>query len=387
MKKSGYDLLILGGGCAGLSLGQALIKYKIRSFRALIIESRQTYAQDKNWCFWDKNPSRYNKIIRKSWDQWSFSTKDEGVSHHESGENLAYHCISSVDFYNQALEQINNSDCVDIITDTEIQKIEIMRSGIRAETSNGIFYSQWGVDTRPTKSKLSGGNIYGQKFEGVEIETNVDQFDHLNVSLMSNMCSDSYGFRFTYILPFSPRRAFIEETRFGKNIKPDLIKEELDASLEKIAGESITQIHFRETGFIPMSTALTSSKRNNRLILAGVSAGAARASTGYAFLRIQNWAAYCAKNIFFKGFPKTHPSDPILQKWMDQIFLRVIERSPDLASNIFLSMASGVKPDVFARFLSDRGSYIDFLKIALALPKKPFMSELLRGIVKRESSL
>ena len=48
-----FDYIIIGGGCAGLSLAYELDFIKIKPIKKLaIIEPRQEYKRDKTWSFW-----------------------------------------------------------------------------------------------------------------------------------------------------------------------------------------------------------------------------------------------------------------------------------------------------------------------------------------------
>ena len=48
-----FDYVILGGGCAGLSLAYELdINDKIKNKKLAIIEIRDAYQRDKTWSFW-----------------------------------------------------------------------------------------------------------------------------------------------------------------------------------------------------------------------------------------------------------------------------------------------------------------------------------------------
>ncbi|MCH1414414.1 MAG: lycopene cyclase family protein, partial [Glaciecola sp.] len=48
---SEFDLVIIGGGCAGLSLTLALLKYNYMG-KVLIIERREQYEHDRTWSGW-----------------------------------------------------------------------------------------------------------------------------------------------------------------------------------------------------------------------------------------------------------------------------------------------------------------------------------------------
>ena len=48
-----FDYIIIGGGCAGLSLAYELqINNKIENKTLAIIEPREIYERDKTWSFW-----------------------------------------------------------------------------------------------------------------------------------------------------------------------------------------------------------------------------------------------------------------------------------------------------------------------------------------------
>ena len=75
MTKKKVDFIILGGGCSALSLINNVIKKKITNYTFLIIEKRKKYTDDKSWCFWDKNDSRYTEFTENSWYNFSFNHK------------------------------------------------------------------------------------------------------------------------------------------------------------------------------------------------------------------------------------------------------------------------------------------------------------------------
>ena len=48
-----FDYIIIGGGCAGLSLAYELeITNNLKDKTLAIIESRKEYKRDKTWSFW-----------------------------------------------------------------------------------------------------------------------------------------------------------------------------------------------------------------------------------------------------------------------------------------------------------------------------------------------
>ena len=61
------DVLILGGGCAGLSLGVHLTHDAMPRRRTLILESRDSYTNDRTWCFWRSEAYPFEHLISHSW--------------------------------------------------------------------------------------------------------------------------------------------------------------------------------------------------------------------------------------------------------------------------------------------------------------------------------
>ena len=52
-----FDFVIIGGGCAGLSLAYELeINNKLKNKTLAIIEPRNDYKKDKTWSFWKTFP-------------------------------------------------------------------------------------------------------------------------------------------------------------------------------------------------------------------------------------------------------------------------------------------------------------------------------------------
>ena len=73
-----YDFVIIGGGCAGLSLAYELdIHNKLNDKTLAIVETREEYKRDKTWSFWKVNEHNFNDCIKKSWKQFSIKTNSE----------------------------------------------------------------------------------------------------------------------------------------------------------------------------------------------------------------------------------------------------------------------------------------------------------------------
>ena len=61
-----FDYVIIGGGCAGLSLAYSLeVNHKLRGKSLAIIEPREKYERDKSWSFWKTFEHGFDDCVKK----------------------------------------------------------------------------------------------------------------------------------------------------------------------------------------------------------------------------------------------------------------------------------------------------------------------------------
>ena len=71
-----FDYIILGGGCAGLSLAYQLdINNKLKDKSLAIVETREEYKRDKTWSFWKVTDHNYDDCVIKNWNNFSINSK------------------------------------------------------------------------------------------------------------------------------------------------------------------------------------------------------------------------------------------------------------------------------------------------------------------------
>ena len=70
-----FDYVIIGGGCAGLSLAYELdINNKLNNKTLAIIEPRTEYKRDKTWSFWKVINHNFDDCVIKSWNNFSVNS-------------------------------------------------------------------------------------------------------------------------------------------------------------------------------------------------------------------------------------------------------------------------------------------------------------------------
>lgn len=377
MKQRSFDFAILGGGCAGLSLARELSLKKHFQKKIVIIEPRTTYLNDRSWCFWESQDINLQKIlepiIHHSWQQWRFS--GENFSHIHSSEGRRYCYIAAEDFYHQALSLIHPNQHIELRQGQTAVKIKHSQEGflILLEEGSSLHANQV-IDTRSTVYRDSHEAQMWQIFYGYEIETSHPIFDDRIVGLMENLTGKSTATQFLYVLPFSKTRALLELTQFSKTLfAPEKLATDLNHYLLDKLGNHHFKILRTESAALPMGlTSLTRSTLPH-YHYAGITAGAIRPATGYAFIRIQQWAQNSANRLCHgKSLLPVKQSMPLV-KAMDHVFLGILQDTPALGASLFQALAERVSGDSLVRFLMDEAKFKDCYQVIKALPKLRFL--------------
>jgi lycopene beta-cyclase len=373
-----FDLVILGGGCAGLGLSMALAAQRGRCPRTLVIEARSAYANDRTWCFWTGTVAPAPYPIAHRWQTMRVAHAGQSVSL-DCGSK-PYHMLAAEDFYAAARASIDRQPNIALRLGTSVAG-EPHRSSSGAagsvwhiRTSAGDVTARSVVDTRPSALPRSGGAALWQSFYGQEIECDAAVFDPLSIDLMNFLAPDPRHIAFVYVLPVTPTRALVEVTVFGATpLAPKDLSAQLEAAVaQRVGGATFTTLR-REHGILPMGLNAAPRSPHPSLVRVGLMAGGARPSTGYAFQRIQRWAIECAQALLSGGNPTGHRPDPLPLRLMDQIFLDVLRADPRQGGALFFALFSRVDPARVIRFLSGHGGVADSLAVVAAMPVPPFL--------------
>jgi lycopene beta-cyclase len=378
MPKLDCDLLIIGAGCAGLSLAREIIRQSNgnNNRRVMLLEPRENYGNDRTWCFWQRQPEIDRAIVSKSWNAWQFDTKDDAVIH-RSATDWAYHCVPAATFYKQAQQDIKKTPSISLLLGQTVTAVNPTDRDIEVETNGGCISASRVIDTRPPTFERTDEAPLKQVFYGLELRLNEPQRDTEIARLMSRMSSDAGGFKFHYLLPLAPDHVLLEVTRFSPvSIVPASLEDEVYKAAQNYFPNGIAETLRHEQGLIPMGLPPAVATADTRWVRAGTSAGAVRASSGYAFQRIQRWARDGAF-AFLKQqpIPEQTPVTGVLG-WMDRVFLDTLRRQPDLAPDLFMALARHVPADRLVRFLTEQPRAVDLAAVIAALPARPMLKTL-----------
>tara|TARA_E500000331_G_scaffold182689_1_gene176058 strand:+ start:307 stop:1374 length:1068 start_codon:yes stop_codon:yes gene_type:complete len=352
-----FDYIIIGGGCAGLSLAYELeINKKLKNKTLAIIEPRKEYKRDKTWSFWRVIPHNFDDCVKKNWE--NFSINITGKTNHLECTSYPYQSIDSGLFY----EKINNKL-------RENENITFFNDLTEINSENSFIFNS------VPSLKRNHLNLW-QHFCGVEIETESDFFDDSLFNLMDFDCEQRESVHFFYTLPYSKNKALVETTWLSKMV--DNSQKDYDKQIKNYIEKNLNlknyKITYKEEGAIPLFYPLNKKERNK--INIGTAGGMTRLSTGYTFLNIQEHSKYIREN--FENITNINKFE-IAKKYqfLDEIFLRVLEKHPEKMSEIFFKMFEA-SPNTVIKFLSNKSNFFDDLSIILKMPKLIFIKALFK---------
>lgn len=380
-----FDLVIIGGGCAGLSLAYQLSLFGESCPRTLIVEERANYTNDRTWSFWDVNEPAHKNLAPHAWN--NFVIKNNQLAQQYSCKATPYFMLPSDIFYEAAINAIKSNVKIQLLTGEKLSGDLIKKDAWHIPTSQFSATATNVIDTRPNKAITKKDSLMWQSFVGYEIELEHPLFDQDELVLMDFDANFKEGLGFIYCLPISKSRALIEYTVFSEDL---FVADQLKAHLIKKIGEYIDNARYKilrqEAGILPMGNKLIQQKDDSSYLFAGLFAGAARPSSGYAFQRIQAWAKDCATELINHQQIKRFKKDSWIQTWMDLLFITVIKKNPNLGAKVFEELFKNCEIKTIANFMSDHSTFLEKLKIIAALPAMPFLLAI-PDLIRKKSQL
>lgn len=386
-----FDWVILGAGCAGLTSCLLLLEQGVTT-PILLIDRRTTFRDDRTWCFWDIEPTPFTHLAVARWSDWAVrtGTGTDLLTVTTSNERFPYLCLTAADFYSYALERIAGYPNVTLLLGHDVFETQDYPETTTITTSAGNYRARTVLDGRGLppgdetfEMARTTANWVPQQFVGLRVRTSRPVFDPTRCMLMDFSVSQDSGIRFMYVLPFSETEALIENVYLAEPHLSQTIYR--DQTLEYLAGEFGLAPHEyvidgEERGYIPMTDftfPMTHGSRTHRI---GMLGGGTRASTGYTFLRIQR---SCRELItaLVSGEPAPTRIDRLRFTLLDRVFLRFMIDSPHRAPDVFSRMFRGTPSNSLVRFLSEKSSALDELRIILALPKRLFLGAAARAFL------
>lgn len=376
--KPDCDIIFAGAGLSALSLAVRFAALPSPP-RMLLVEPRQESIRDRTWCYWQLHETPFDAAITSRWHDWTVRTPTVGTSRRDV--RTPYVRIPADRLHQIATDRLAASSRFEFLRGVSVASIEENSDRAVVHLSDGRrIESSWVFDSRPPREARAS---WRQIFRGLELHSPEAKLDTSTVTLMDFQSAGPEGIRFFYVLPLDAQTALVEDTWLVASHKaPAFSDDEILSYAAKHLSPASWQIRHREEGNLPMgltSSAPAAVDIKHRIISWGTAAGAVRASSGYAFSRIQ-----AASDRMAAAWQRTGRPDPAavhgsrFLDWMDRVFLRAMTDQPERVPEFFVRLFDHVPPNALIRFLESEPRPADILQVMRALPPRPFLRAALR---------
>lgn len=363
-------IAIIGAGVSGLLLSQKLIKegYEVNLFGP-------TDERPQTICSWRsaETPLPQRDHVIQSWQSWQMV--HNGEKNVQSSSRYRYEAIDALSMKKSLEDTLSESSKFNRIRQN-VNSLIPETNSMQILTDKEEYKFSFLFDTRaPKRSK----DCCLQQFMGLYLNVSPKKLNINQPILMDFDVSQAAadGVTFVYALPLGEKNTLIEATQFGMTkVAPDLLTDIAREWIKKKSNTTLSKslCSSKEEGLIPMGSVIPQSRHT---IPFGVAAGATRPATGYALRGIERQLDSITPCIKTKKAPAFKYS--ATARFMDSIFLRVLQNDPAIMKNVFWQMGKKIDGDIFASFLCDEGGLRGAFAAAMAVPKKSFIRQAFRG--------
>lgn len=390
-----YDLLIAGGGAAGLSLAYRLASPQWSGLRIGVIEAEVKEGNDRTWCFWEQGEGPFEGLLAHRWDRMDF------YGYHGKQVSLdlqpyAYKMLRSGDFYAHCHKALDHAPHIHRIQD----RVRVYEKGTGSEGTEILVHMQQKTVQAPlvfASTTLEGvldearqGLWLNQHFKGYYLASEEPVFAGLTARLMDFRVEQVDGYPcFVYVLPTDAHHALVEYTVFS----PDAwTNSAYDAPLHRYMEENLgLRDHFQvlhtEYGQIPMTDYDFVGAWRRRypdlpgLVPVGTMGGLGRPSTGYTFTNIQR---HC--ELILQELTKTRKADfgarmPSRFKHYDRTLLRVLVERKYPGHALFERLFDRNPTALLLAFLDGQSRFGQEITIMNRSPRPVMMSAMIRNML------
>ncbi|QWS33162.1 lycopene cyclase family protein [Curtobacterium aetherium] len=384
------DVAVIGAGCSGLATAVRLDA--LPGSRSVIVLEGRAHADTRSWCSWDDGSDPLAEARSAAWDRWEVRT-DRGTSV-GTDPGHPYVLVRAADRRAAADRRLARRGSTVVTDGTPVTAVETAAGHLDVRTRGGSVRAGVVLDARGPRCPEhvpDGRVLLHQRFVGQWITTDRPVFDPSTVTLMDFSGQHrSDRVHFVYVLPVSPTGALVESTVFTPDAADPIDhRAEIAAYIARRWGLSATEWHVgdEEQGCIPMTDvppAALVARDGDRWRPTGADPvasviGTTRPSSGYGFARSNRHSAVVAAHLA-AGTPVPAYRDRPRTRCLDAVFLRFLRDRPDRAAETFRRLLSLPGPLV-VRFMTERSTLADDLRIVLALQKGPFLAALVRTLL------
>jgi lycopene beta-cyclase len=369
-----YDAVIAGGGLSGLSLAAHLAAGGWRQRRVLIVDDRSAHQPAVCWASWSTGSGLLDGAVSHAYHQ--VQVHAAGTSRMLPLGRYRYRMVRRADLRRAVTDllagcpgfEVRDGRVESVRDGAEVGEVVVDGTAVRA---GWVFDSI----TRPPPGTAADARL---AFTGWEIQSTRPVFEPQIPVLFDFRIRHAGGARFGYVLPDGSHRALVELTEFvPRHADPPTAAERghaLGAYLRDVLDCPGYRVIRTESAVLPLRVRPPSRRRGRGRVLAiGARAGLVKASTGYAYQRIQRDSEAIARSLARYGHPFDLPVTRRRHRLLDAVLLELLDRDPPQLELAFATLFSANPAERVLRFLDEDTTVRDELRLIATLPPGPYI--------------
>jgi lycopene beta-cyclase len=385
-----YDFVFAGGGLSALSLADRLASTPgLQDRSLLIVDPDDPTREHRTWCFWAEAPTRYDALAYRRWGR--LRLVNGAGTHTLDLAPYHYQMIRALDFYADVRGRLAARPNITFRAD-RVTRLEDNAQGTQAHLeSGGLAVGRWVFDSRfrpvdarralePVRAaetrawaglpqlaaalEAARYHCLCQHFVGWLVQTERPAFDPAAATFFDFRTDHQREWRFFYVLPLDADRALVEYV----TLSAADAEQALAHYLGRVLNVGPYQVLARERGANPLTDRPFPRRTGQRTLTLGTAGGRVKPSSGYAFTRIQRDAEAITRSLARHGHPFDLPADAGFYRLCDSLMLDVIQRQGHLAAPLFSRLFARNPPARVLRFLDERTSPLDNLRLMATMP-------------------
>jgi len=379
-----YHYIISGAGAAGLTLLMRMIHSQQFSDKSiLLVNDHPKIKNDRTWCFWEKGPGFFESIVFRRWHQLWFHSHTQSKLHEITP--YTYKLIRGIDFYNYCFASIRAQPNI-TVRYGEVQECFSYENETGIVINGEKLYADYVFNSILFQNALLSGNHHYllQHFTGWVISVPSPVFVPGEATLMDFRTSQQHGTTFVYVMPLSASEALVEYTILSEQlIDETLYTRGLETYCRDILKLKEYSIVEKEFGSIPMTTYPFQHSHNN-LVNLGTAGGQTKASSGYTFQFVQEQTKKIVMALLDRGEPFVKPERSKKRfDFYDAVLLNILAKKKMKGEDVFDRLMSKNDMHAVMKFLENKSSVSEDLRLIRHLPKRAFLKAATEEIFKK----
>ncbi|MEU5842708.1 lycopene cyclase family protein [Rhodococcus sp. NPDC047139] len=366
-------IVVLGAGLSGLSLAAHLATTDARPGPVVVVDDGRHDITRAAWASWTRRSSLLDPAATESFGRIRIHAKGRGRE--LPLDDYVYRVVHGA----RLLAEVRrHTDSVADIGSVTGRVTDLCTSGgARVLLDDGReLRPEWVFDARGPAPATVGADA-ALDFLGFRVRSRRPVFDP-HAPVLFDFRTDQQVASFLYVLPTDAQHALVEHTCFTSASRPPIDDAKHHGAIATYLtdvlglGTGSFDAEFAEHGRLPL-VAHPPNRVEGQVVRIGAAAGLLKASSGYAYERIQRDCEAIVRSFARHGHPCDLPKPASRFGRYDRALLRVLVERPAFLEDMFARLFDRNSAAPVLRFLDEDTSVREETAMFASLPAAPLI--------------